>query len=136
MHRDKKPIVNIQTIVPRSFQYKVSFAGKMYNITRSSLPKKNDVYFVSLVIHYSSIMSIILALRPPYFVSMRSTLTGDALDPYVNRPSAAMSLALDITMTSYWVRWRLKSPALPLFTQPLIQLQMKGNIKVPCHWSL
>ena len=26
-----------------------------------------------------------------------------------------------ITMTSYWARWRLKSPALRLFTQPFIQ---------------
>ena len=27
----------------------------------------------------------------------------------------------DITMTSQWARWRLKSPASPLFTQPFIQ---------------
>ena len=34
------------------------------------------------------------------------------------------------------MRWRLKSPALRLFTQPLIQTQMKENIKAPRHWPL
>ena len=33
-------------------------------------------------------------------------------------------------------RWRLKSPALRLFTQPLIQAQIKENIKAPRHWPL
>ena len=41
-----------------------------------------------------------------------------------------------ITVTSWWVRWRLKSPASPLFTQPFIQAQIKENIKVPRHWPL
>ena len=40
------------------------------------------------------------------------------------------------TMTSYWARWRLKSPASRLFTQPFIQAQMKENIKAPRHWPL
>ena len=34
------------------------------------------------------------------------------------------SLAL-ITLTSSWVRWRFKAPALRLFTQPFIQAQVK-----------
>ena len=33
-------------------------------------------------------------------------------------------------------RWRLKSPASPLFPQPFIQAQMKENIKSPRHWPL
>ena len=33
-------------------------------------------------------------------------------------------------------RWRLKSPASPLFTQPFIQTQIKENIKAPRHWPL
>ena len=33
-------------------------------------------------------------------------------------------------------RWRLKSPALRLFTQPFIQVQIKENIKAPRHWPL
>ena len=41
-----------------------------------------------------------------------------------------------ITMTSKWAQLHLKSPALQLFTQPLIQVQIKGNIKAPCHWPL
>ena len=34
-----------------------------------------------------------------------------------------------ITVTSWWARWRLKSPASRLFTQPFIQAQIKENIK-------
>ena len=41
-----------------------------------------------------------------------------------------------ITVTSLWARWRLKSPASPLFTQPFIQVQIKENIKAPRHWPL
>ena len=43
---------------------------------------------------------------------------------------------LNITLTSWWVQWRLKSPASPLFTQPFIQAQIKENIKAPRHWPL
>ena len=41
-----------------------------------------------------------------------------------------------ITMTSKWARWRLKSPASWLFTQPFVEVQIKENIKVPRHWPL
>ena len=41
-----------------------------------------------------------------------------------------------ITMTLWWARWRLKSPASRLFTQPFIQTQIKENIKAPHHWPL
>ena len=41
-----------------------------------------------------------------------------------------------ITMTSYWTRWRLKSLASRLLTQPFIQTQIKENIKAPRHWPL
>ena len=37
------------------------------------------------------------------------------------------------TLMSQWAWWRLKSPALRLFTQPLIQAQIKENIKAPRH---
>ena len=37
---------------------------------------------------------------------------------------------------SSWARWRLKSPASSLFTQPFIQAQTKENIKAPRHWPL
>ena len=39
-------------------------------------------------------------------------------------------------MTSQWTRWRLKSPASRLFTQPFIQTQIQENIKAPRHWPL
>ena len=41
-----------------------------------------------------------------------------------------------ITVMSQWARWRLKSPALRLFTQPFIQVQIKENIKAPRLWPL
>ena len=34
------------------------------------------------------------------------------------------------------MRWRIKSPASRLFSQSLIQAQIKENIKYPCHWPL
>ena len=39
-----------------------------------------------------------------------------------------------ITMTSWWARLRLKSPASRLFTQRFIQAEIKENIKAPRHW--
>ena len=59
-----------------------------------------------------------------------------------NRASEWYLWTLDIwwliTVTSYWDRWRLKSPASPLVTQPFIQAQknIKENIKAPRHWPL
>ena len=41
-----------------------------------------------------------------------------------------------ITMTSWWPRWRHKSPVSRLFTQPFIQTQIKENIKASRHWPL
>ena len=41
-----------------------------------------------------------------------------------------------ITLTSYWVRWPLKSTASRLFTQPFIQATIKEIIKAPRHWPL
>ena len=40
----------------------------------------------------------------------------------------------NITVMSYWVPWRLKSLASPLFAQLLVQI--KENIKAPRHWPL
>ena len=41
-----------------------------------------------------------------------------------------------ITMMSWWTRWRLKSPASQLFTQPFIQAQIKENMKALHQWPL
>ena len=45
-------------------------------------------------------------------------------------------IGLYITMTSKWARWRIKSPASRLFTQPFIREEIKANIKAPRHWPL
>ena len=49
---------------------------------------------------------------------------------------AWITLQIVITMTSWWARWRLKSPASRLFIQSFIQTQIKENIKAPRHWPL
>ena len=41
-----------------------------------------------------------------------------------------------ITVTSYWARWRLKSPVPRLFAQPFVQEQIKEHLKAPRHWPL
>ena len=41
-----------------------------------------------------------------------------------------------ITLTSYWARWRLKSPVSLLFTQLCIQALIKENIEAPRHRPL
>ena len=41
-----------------------------------------------------------------------------------------------VTVTSQGARWRLKSPAPRLLTQPFIQAQIKENIKAPRNWHL
>ena len=43
---------------------------------------------------------------------------------------------IDITMTSWWARWHLKSPASRLVTQLFIEMQIKENIKALRHWPL
>ena len=39
-----------------------------------------------------------------------------------------------ITITSWWARCRLESPATRLFTLPFVQVQIKENIKASRHW--
>ena len=41
-----------------------------------------------------------------------------------------------ITVTSWWGRWRLQSPASWWFAQPFVQAQIKQNIKALRHWPL
>ena len=42
----------------------------------------------------------------------------------------------NIEMTSTLARWRLKTPAFWLFTQPFVKAQVKENIKALRHWPL
>ena len=43
---------------------------------------------------------------------------------------------LDITMTSQWAWWRLRSSGSRLFTQRLFGRRSEKNIKAPRHWPL
>ena len=42
----------------------------------------------------------------------------------------------NITMTSQWSSWHLKSPESRLFAQPFVQAHIKENLKTPRHWPL
>ena len=52
------------------------------------------------------------------------------------RNTAVTVFLNSIIVTSWWARWRLKSRKAGLFTQPLVQAQIKENIKAPRHWPL
>ena len=41
-----------------------------------------------------------------------------------------------ISVTSWWARWRLKSPASQMFIQPFVQPKIKEDIKAPPHWPV
>ena len=58
--------------------------------------------------------------------------------PIVHKRSVMRTLKVRANQyfITIWVRWRLKSPASPLFTQTFIQAQIKENIKAPRHWPL
>ena len=45
-------------------------------------------------------------------------------------------ILVNIIVMSKWARGHLKSPATHLFTQPLVQAQIKEKIKTPRHWPL
>ena len=47
-----------------------------------------------------------------------------------------LRLWFTIEITSWWARWRLKSPTSRLFTQPFVQAQIKEIVKAPSHWPL
>ena len=57
--------------------------------------------------------------------------------PLMTQYHSGMCLCnVTITMTSWWARWRLQSPASRLCTQPFIQVQNQESIKAPRHWPL
>ena len=45
-----------------------------------------------------------------------------------------VSIPINISVTAWWARWRLKTPSSRLLSQPFVQVQIKENIKAPCHW--
>ena len=75
-----------------------------------------------------------------YTKSYSGEFSQDAMTPSLpHQPSHSTNFLSDdvsITVTSQWARWRLRSPASRLFTQPFIQAQNKENIKAPRHRPL
>ena len=58
---------------------------------------------------------------------------------YISLDQEALNIWTILAQLRPWTlraRYRLKSAASPLFTQPFIQTQIKENIKAPRHWPL
>ena len=68
---------------------------------------------------------LILVLMCEFYVP--SIKNGDRLRIVASRRHNSSGI-VRITVKSQWARWRLKSPASRLFTQPAIQAQIKENI--------
>ena len=97
--------------------------------------------------HYCDVImtameSQITTPQPFHVLCRGSWLTKSFSFPYeghwsvimINQPRLTWKI-IDITVTS-WARWRLKSPASRLFTQPFVLAQIKENIQTPRHWPL
>ena len=54
---------------------------------------------------------------------------------YVTYCARYLNICYFRAVTSWWVRWRLKSPTSRLFAQPFVEAQIKENIKVPPDWA-
>ena len=54
----------------------------------------------------------------------------------ISETTAEIHCGRTLQNKKFWARWRLKSPASRLFTQPFIQAKIKENIKAPRHWPL
>ena len=63
--------------------------------------------------------------------SLQQTAWPHYMFVWVCFPSCCVTAA-----TSQWARWRLKSPAYRLFTQPFVQAQTKEDTKALRHWPL
>ena len=89
--------------------------------------------------HYDAIVMITMITR------IKGDVINDAFLHWLNTDSERMKWSIHewwlrlwfiITMTSWWARWRLKSPTSRLFTELFVEAQIKEIIKAPRHWPL
>ena len=76
------------------------------------------------------------ALHYFYYAKCKSTVLKTKKPKAITYANAGLPSILIIIMTSYWARWRLKSPAFHLFAQSFVEAQIKENIKAPRQWTL
>ena len=110
-----------------SFLVGMSHKGIIYSIDANDIEEYNIKSVINWWQHMNSGQFVIKCLK-----------VRDAISPVINSISyrgQAKNTTI-ITMTSWWVQWRLKSPVSRLFTQPFIQAQIKEYIKAPRHWPL
>ena len=87
-----------------------------------------------LVLKWQQRTTIQSCLRPVcYYIKLRISLHYVSLEKYA---FTHHSILYNITVTSYWARWRQRYLTSRLFSQQFIQAQIKENIKAPRHWPL
>ena len=110
-----------------------------YRLNLHFSPRYFDILAITCncLVALAHISFICLAKCKPLTVQIRRNWTGFQSEfPCWRQWEANWHSCQSITMTSQWPRWRLKSPASRLFTQPFIKTQIKENFKAPRHWPL
>ena len=113
-------------------------------ISRNS-NQNHTLPFLSSAFHGVLQLPLQMARRQPMRRPVLACLIKHVTSMYVRQPITHLGVSpkkglssilrfMHFTMTSKWARWRLKSPASPLFTQPFIQTHIKENIEAPRHW--
>ena len=141
MQIKKFPKVAIVATKLNFLQYTYIFKINHTTLYSQTFPDHKEVTYGWLLDYRLDMIGLIFhQFQKRYFLLVGiSWLSMDTAYPPI--PMALYLLALiktitNITVTSLWARWRLKSPASALFTQLFIQMQIKENIKAPRHWPL
>ena len=117
-----------------------------------------DCNFAFLDMVYTSYLSILLTpfaamdlLQSSYILYQRYSKQRNDFDINMNKRNYSYKniakfqgkissvtgwIFIHITVTSWWARWRLESPASRLFIHPFVEAQVKENIKAPRYWPL
>ena len=98
--------------------------GPVYNLTATLLGNWNNCNILNIPLQHMQRTSVWTSAGVPSKCFTQETRGLDQI--HYKR----------IAMASQWARWRLKSPASPLFAQPFIRPQIKENIKAPHHRPL
>ena len=116
----------------------------LFMLTTTKISKIEDVL---LILQVSDVESRLVMGRPWQMMlicltcefllfTYQKSVSQNMIPTHPHTPPQLYHWASNITMTSLWPRWRLKSPASRLFTQPFIQAQIKETTRAPCPWSL
>ena len=143
-----------------TFSYQSDFPHKRFNNAGSVVmswwrfhakwSKKHQMDTLETFEHFNTLYNIYIltylinAVRVQKCVQMSEIVDGVMLKGCLNvfiwhvlecgtKRELEISFLAIIKVTSWWARWRVRTPASGLFSQPFVQLQIKENIKVPRH---